>query len=88
MLGAGFDQLVLDEALVDRQGGDRVDLLVCLHQLAPGVVAVERQRVREVPRELGVLQGEEREEEFGICGATPRRNWNFRAARRSRTAHA
>lgn len=41
VLGAGFDQLVLNKTLVDRQDGKRVDLLVCLRQLAPGVVAVE-----------------------------------------------
>lgn len=63
VLGAGFDQLVLDEPLVDRQGGDRVDLLVRLHQLAPGLVAVQRQRVREVPREPGILQGEQSEQD-------------------------
>lgn len=48
VLGAGLDQLVLDETLVDWQHRERVDLLVHLHQLAPRVVAVESERVCEV----------------------------------------
>lgn len=41
MLSAGLDQLVLDEAPVDRQHDEWVDLLVRLHQFAPRVDAVE-----------------------------------------------
>lgn len=62
VLGAGLHQLVLDETLVDRQYGEWVDLLVHLHQLAPRVVAVQCEGMGEVPREHGLLQGEQREQ--------------------------
>lgn len=48
---------------MDRQCGDRVDLLVCLHQLAPGGAVVECERMREVPRELGFFERVECEED-------------------------
>ena len=57
MLGAGLDEFVLDESLVDGKDGDRVDLLVRLGQVAPGVAAVELERVGDVPSQVGVLEG-------------------------------
>lgn len=72
VLGAGLDQLVLDEPLVDQQHRERVDLLLHLHQLAPRVVAVEGEGMGQVPGELGLLQGEEREQ-HRVIGARRKR---------------
>lgn len=55
VLRASIDELVLDKPPVDRQDSERVDLLVGLRQLGPRLVAAERQRMREVPRQLRFL---------------------------------
>lgn len=68
VLGAGVGQFVLHQALVDRQYGERVDLLVGLDQLGPGVVAVQGERVRKLPRPGGVVEGEQCERD-GLAGA-------------------
>lgn len=59
---SGLHELVLDEALVGGQDGELVDLLVHLHQLAPGGVGVQAQGVDEVPRKLRLLQREQGEQ--------------------------
>ena len=41
VLRPGLDELDLDQALMDREHGKRVDLLVGLDQLAPGPVVIE-----------------------------------------------
>lgn len=68
VLGAGVAEFGVYQALVDRQYGERVDLLVCLDQLGPGVVAVEGERVREVPGRMRILEGEQCEQD-GVAGA-------------------
>lgn len=67
---------MFDETLVDREDGDRVDLFVDLHEFAPCGVAVQGEAVGELPRELGVLQGEQREE-HRVAGAGGQRRYHF-----------
>jgi hypothetical protein len=56
VLGACFGQLVLDKAGENREDGERVDVLVCLREVAPGPAVIESKRTGEVPRELDVLE--------------------------------
>ena len=62
MLRAGLRQFVVDEPGEDRQHGERVDLLVRRGQPLPYIIAVEGERVRQLPRELDLSEGEQREE--------------------------
>ena len=70
-LGIGLLQVLLGELGVDRQDGEGVDLLVGRDQLVSVAVVVEWQGVGQVPGQVGVLEGEQREED-GVAPSTLR----------------
>ena len=82
VLGARVREFVADQAFVDRDDREGVDLLVGVDQARPCVVAVEAEIVGEIPGCLRVLQRVQGEEDR-VVGLTRK---GSPAPRRGRSA--
>ncbi len=66
VLRVGGDQFMFDQPLVDREHGQRIDLLVRLCKLNPDEVVVEPELVRLLPGEARIVECAERKEQIDL----------------------